>query len=62
VAATYDGVRLHPVLLARAVWNDVPDSGARSRRRRRRYSSGILSAASFCRSSAGICSSAALRT
>jgi CTP:molybdopterin cytidylyltransferase MocA len=30
VAATYDGVRLHPVLLARAVWNDVPDSGARS--------------------------------
>ena len=30
VAATYDGVRLHPVLLARPVWNDVPDEGAKS--------------------------------
>jgi CTP:molybdopterin cytidylyltransferase MocA len=30
VAASYDGVRLHPVLLARAVWNSVPDEGARS--------------------------------
>jgi CTP:molybdopterin cytidylyltransferase MocA len=30
VAATYDGVRLHPVLLARALWKDVPDEGARS--------------------------------
>jgi CTP:molybdopterin cytidylyltransferase MocA len=30
VAATYDGVRLHPVLLARAVWNAVPNEGARS--------------------------------
>jgi CTP:molybdopterin cytidylyltransferase MocA len=30
VAATYEGVRLHPVLLARAVWDDVPDQGARS--------------------------------
>lgn len=30
VAATYGGVRLHPVLLARAVWAEVPDEGARS--------------------------------
>ena len=30
VAATYGGVRLHPVLLARAIWDDVPDEGARS--------------------------------
>jgi nicotine blue oxidoreductase len=30
VAATYAGVRLHPVLLARIVWNDVPDEGAKS--------------------------------
>jgi CTP:molybdopterin cytidylyltransferase MocA len=30
VAATYEGVRLHPVLLARAVWDDVPDEGAKS--------------------------------
>jgi nicotine blue oxidoreductase len=30
VAATYGGVRLHPVLLARTVWGDVPDEGARS--------------------------------
>jgi CTP:molybdopterin cytidylyltransferase MocA len=30
VAASYGGVRLHPVLLARAVWEDVPDEGARS--------------------------------
>jgi CTP:molybdopterin cytidylyltransferase MocA len=30
VAATYGGVRLHPVLLARAVWDAVPDEGARS--------------------------------
>jgi nicotine blue oxidoreductase len=30
VAATYDGVRLHPVLLARAVWDAVPDEGAKS--------------------------------
>lgn len=30
VAASYHGVRLHPVLLARAVWKDVPDEGARS--------------------------------
>ncbi|HEU5477455.1 MAG TPA: NTP transferase domain-containing protein [Gaiellaceae bacterium] len=30
VAASYGGVRLHPVLLARSVWGDVPDEGARS--------------------------------
>jgi CTP:molybdopterin cytidylyltransferase MocA len=30
VAATYNGVRLHPVLLARGVWNAVPDEGAKS--------------------------------
>ena len=30
VAASYDGVRLHPVLLARTVWEDVPDEGAKS--------------------------------
>ena len=30
VAATYGGVRLHPVLLARAAWTGIPDEGARS--------------------------------
>jgi CTP:molybdopterin cytidylyltransferase MocA len=31
LAATYDGEnRSHPVLLARAVWNKVPDEGARA--------------------------------
>jgi nicotine blue oxidoreductase len=30
VAATYGGVRLHPVLLPRRMWADVPDEGARS--------------------------------
>jgi CTP:molybdopterin cytidylyltransferase MocA len=30
VAASYGGVRLHPVLLTREVWDDVPDEGARS--------------------------------
>jgi CTP:molybdopterin cytidylyltransferase MocA len=30
VAATYGGVRLHPLLLARGIWNDVPDEGAKS--------------------------------
>lgn len=30
VAATYRGVRLHPVLLARAAWPDVGDEGARA--------------------------------
>ena len=29
VAATYGGIRLHPVLLARSVWSDVPDEGLR---------------------------------
>jgi CTP:molybdopterin cytidylyltransferase MocA len=30
VAASYDGVRSHPVVLGRAVWNSVPDEGARA--------------------------------
>jgi CTP:molybdopterin cytidylyltransferase MocA len=30
VAASYGGVRLHPVVLTRALWDDVPDEGARS--------------------------------
>jgi CTP:molybdopterin cytidylyltransferase MocA len=30
LAATYGGVRLHPLLLARGAWNDVPDSGLRA--------------------------------
>jgi nicotine blue oxidoreductase len=30
VAASYAGVRLHPVLLTRALWDDVPDEGAKS--------------------------------
>jgi len=30
VAASYGGERGHPVLLARDVWNSVPDEGARS--------------------------------
>jgi CTP:molybdopterin cytidylyltransferase MocA len=30
VAATYGGIRLHPVLLARAAWDRVPDEGARN--------------------------------
>ena len=29
VAATYGGVRLHPVLLARSLWDAIPDAGAR---------------------------------
>jgi CTP:molybdopterin cytidylyltransferase MocA len=29
VAAMYGGVRLHPLLLARAVWGEVPDAGLR---------------------------------
>jgi CTP:molybdopterin cytidylyltransferase MocA len=30
VAATYGGVRLHPVVLAREAWDRVPDEGART--------------------------------
>jgi molybdenum cofactor cytidylyltransferase len=30
LGATYGGVRLHPLLLARGVWNDVPDEGLRA--------------------------------
>jgi len=30
VAASYQGTRLHPVLLARDVWPHIPDEGARS--------------------------------
>jgi CTP:molybdopterin cytidylyltransferase MocA len=30
VAASYGGVRLHPVLLARGAWDTVPDEGARA--------------------------------
>jgi CTP:molybdopterin cytidylyltransferase MocA len=30
VAATYGGVRLHPLLLARSAWEAVPDEGLRS--------------------------------
>jgi nicotine blue oxidoreductase len=30
VAASYEGVRLHPVLLTRALWDSVPDEGAKS--------------------------------
>jgi CTP:molybdopterin cytidylyltransferase MocA len=32
VAATYGGVRLHPLLLARAAWGDVPEAGLRGLR------------------------------
>jgi CTP:molybdopterin cytidylyltransferase MocA len=30
VAAVYGGVRLHPLLLARKVWDDLPDEGLRA--------------------------------
>ena len=30
VAATYGGVRLHPVLIARSAWSRIPDEGART--------------------------------
>jgi CTP:molybdopterin cytidylyltransferase MocA len=30
VGASYGGVRLHPVLLARGVWDRIPDEGARA--------------------------------
>lgn len=30
LAASYEGVRLHPVLLAREVWASIPDAGARA--------------------------------
>ncbi len=30
LAASYDGIRSHPVLLERSVWKDVPDEGARA--------------------------------
>jgi len=30
IAATYGGVRLHPLLLARPAWADVPDAGLRA--------------------------------
>jgi nicotine blue oxidoreductase len=30
VAATYGGIRLHPVLLARSIWQEIPDDGAKS--------------------------------
>ena len=31
VAASYGGVRGHPLVLARAVWGDIPDEGLRAR-------------------------------
>ena len=31
VAASYYGVRGHPLLLARSAWDDVPDEGLRGR-------------------------------
>ena len=31
VAASYGGARGHPLLLARAAWDDIPDDGLRAR-------------------------------
>jgi CTP:molybdopterin cytidylyltransferase MocA len=30
IAATYGGVRLHPLLVARGAWGDIPDAGLRA--------------------------------
>ena len=30
IAASYDGTRSHPVLIARAVWGSIPDAGGRA--------------------------------
>ena len=30
IGATYEGVRLHPLLLARGAWADIPDEGMRA--------------------------------
>jgi CTP:molybdopterin cytidylyltransferase MocA len=30
IGATYGGVRLHPLLLARSAWDDIPDEGMRA--------------------------------
>ena len=30
IGATYGGVRLHPLLLARSAWDDIPDEGLRT--------------------------------
>jgi hypothetical protein len=29
VAASYDGTRSHPVVLARGAWREIPDAGGR---------------------------------
>ena len=30
VAASYDGTRSHPVVLARSAWAEIPDDGGRA--------------------------------
>ena len=30
IAATYGGVRLHPLLLARNAWDEIPEAGMRA--------------------------------